>query len=128
MNKTVLLYNFSTERIRLVRRALAPLGCTVKGVSKKEYAQPIGALAGVPATPLGRVAQGGDFDEEMLVMSGFTGDGIDIVIGALRAGGVGSVPLKAVVTETNAEWDAASLYREIRAEHELMRGMRQKEI
>ncbi len=46
MNKQiVLLYNFDRERLRKVRKALAPLKVTIKTVSKKEFSQPVGYVA-----------------------------------------------------------------------------------
>ena len=121
-NKILLLYNFGSERAALVKNAVAPLGCTVRTVSKKEYALPVGALAGVPGIPHLKQPDGGDFGCEMLVINGFSGEGIDILIGALYRGGVGRIPYKAVVTETNACWTPARLFGEIKAEHEAMKG------
>ena len=107
--------------MKLVRKACAPLGCTVRSVAKKEFSLPVGALAGVPGVEKHKPADpGSSFDDEMLVISGFSGEGLDILIGALYAGGVGKVPYKAVITETNASWDGVSLFDEIMAEHELM--------
>lgn len=117
MNLTVLLYNFSKERVQLVRRSLAPLHINVKCVNKKDFSQPVGYMAGIdglePVKGKGSVA---DFDEEMLVMCGFMGEMIDVLIAALRMGGVGKVELKAVITESNALWDGATLYKALSEE------------
>jgi len=56
----------------------------------------------------------------MLVMYGFQGEMIDVLLAALRMGGVGKIPLKAVVTQNNINWSSTELYREIKAEHEYM--------
>lgn len=58
----------------------------------------------------------------MLVMCGFSGDGIDIVLGALRQAGVGAVPIKAVITPTNALWSGKRLFDELCEEHRAMSG------
>ncbi len=123
--KTVLLYNFSSSRLKLVRKALSAIGCSVRTVMKKEYAQPIGYLAGVENYSFTnkQLSEKG-FDEEMLVMCGFGSEMIDVLISALKKSGVGSVPLKAVVTEHNINWDSVKLYNEIKAEQQIMSNIR----
>ncbi|MBQ1546453.1 MAG: DUF3783 domain-containing protein [Clostridia bacterium] len=123
MKKKVLLYNFTPERVRGVRAALSPLDCGVVSVSQKDQLLSVGAVAGLAGYARTKSASGELFSEEMLVMYGFFGEGIDVVIHRLKTAGVGSVPLKAVVTETNAAWDGVTLYREIKAEHERMNGI-----
>lgn len=121
MKKTVLLYNFNKARLPLVRKALAPLGCTVKTVVKKDYSQPIGYLAGAEGIlPCKEKHLGSGFDEEMLVMYGFGSELIDVLIAALKNIGVGKIDLKAVITPNNINWDSVTLYNEIKKEHTLM--------
>ena len=124
MKKIILLYNFTADRVKLVRRAASPLCCMTVSVSKKDFSQPVGALAGLPGYT--RVKNAGsradDFDGEMLVMCGFSGDGIDIVLGALKQAGVGPVPIKAVITPTNAQWSGKRLFEELCEEHRAMTG------
>ena len=124
MKKIILLYNFSPERVKQVRRAAAPLGCMAASVSKKDFLQPVGALAGLPGyTRIKNTgARSESFEGEMLVMCGFSGDGIDIVLGALKQGGIGYVPIKAVITPTNAQWSGKKLFDELCEEHRVMKG------
>lgn len=122
MKKKVLLYNFTPERARAVRAALSQLDCGVVSVPCKDQSQAVGAVVGLAGYARKKSAPAENFSEEMLVMYGFFGEGIDVVIHLLKAAGVGAVPLKAVVTETNAAWDGVTLYREIKAEHEKMSG------
>ncbi len=121
MKKTVLLYNFSAERLKAVRRALTPLGCSVRCVSKKEFSQPVGALAGLSDVSCAadkKITPENDFSDEMLVICGFSGDGIDVFLNALKYGGVGRIALKAVLTEHNASWSGSELHRELKSEHD----------
>ena len=121
MKKTVLLYNFNKSRLQLVRKALMPLGFTVKAVVKKDYSQPIGYLAGAQeSSPCKEKHFGSGFDEEMLIMYGFGSELIDVLIAALKNIGIGKVDLKAVITPHNINWDSVTLYNEIKKEHDLM--------
>ncbi len=118
MKKTVLLYNFSKSRIRTVRNALSPMGCLVKSVDKVDYKQPVGFLTGVDGIRPNETKNVSEsFSDEMMVMCGFGGEMIDVVIAALKKSGIGKIDLKAVVTPTNAHWDSIKLHDEIRAEH-----------
>lgn len=124
-NKTVLLYNFSGSRLTLARKTLLAIGCNVRTVAKKEYGQSIGYLVGDENySHLNKKITGNGFDDEMLVMYGFGSEMIDVMIAALKKCGIGSIPLKAVVTEHNIKWDSVTLYNEIKAEHRAMSHMR----
>ena len=121
IKKIVLLYNFNNSRLKLVRKALSALGCNVRTVSKKEYSQPIGYLVGDEKfVSCDKKYSGAVFDDEMLVMYGFGSEMIDVLIAALKKIGIGSIALKAVVTEQNINWDSVKLYNEIKKEHEQM--------
>lgn len=120
INRVLLLYNFSTERLKAVRTVTAPLGCVVKNVDKKACGQPVGALAGVKGISISAEKKPSEgFEDEFIVICGYSDAGLDVVLDALRKSGVGKTTLKAVLTETNAVWSGAELYREVRKEHEL---------
>lgn len=53
--------------------------------------------------------------EEVLIISGMTGERMDSLLGMLRSTSL-SVPLKAVVTPHNVGWTLGDLYRELSAE------------
>lgn len=121
MKKTVLLYNFDNKRLRLARKALLPIGCTIKTIPKKDFAQPLGYLAGVEnILPNKEKFSGEGFNEEMLVMHGFGGEMIDVLTAALKKSGIGKIELKAVITPSNINWDSMTLYKAIKAESEMM--------
>lgn len=118
MEKVVLLYNFDKTRLQLIRKALAPLNTVIKTVTKKDYIQPIGYLVGADGiTPIKNKNTPETFDDEMLVMYGFGSEMIDVLIVALRMGGVGKIDLKATITPSNISWDSVKLYKEIKADH-----------
>ena len=121
MERTVLLYNFDGKRLQAVRKSLSPLGCVIKTVPKKDFDLPIGALLEpdkVKRTDTPEVTE--PFTDEMLVMYGFQGEMIDVLIAALKMGGAGKIALKAIVTEHNIKWSSTKLYKEIKAEHDFM--------
>ena len=61
-------------------------------------------------------------DAPMILMAGVTSDRLDQVIRAVKQSGIGPVPYKAVLTETNQSWKAAELLEELKKEHEAMTG------
>lgn len=124
MRETVLLYNFKdSERKKKLTKALLPLGFRLKTVAKKDYLKPVGFLAGLKEMEdNGSVYEGEEFQDEMMLMAGFTSARVDTLLGALRRNGVGRINYKAVLTETNKSWDSVSLFREIKREHEYMTG------
>lgn len=124
MKETVLLYNFTDQsRIMKIKQALLPLGFRLKAVDKADFLKPIGVLAGVKGmeeTDAEKAYDGPGFLDEMAVLAGLTSGQIDAFIKALRKAGVGRIDYKAVLTETNKNWNSIQLYEEIKEEHEKM--------
>lgn len=124
MKETVLLYNFKdAERVKRLKQALLPMGFKLKAVEPKDYLKPVGMLAGVKGmeeTGEEKEYDGPGFKDEMAIMAGFTSSQVDGFIKALRKWGVGKIDYKAVLTQTNREWDSLKLYEEIKREHEAM--------
>lgn len=119
MRELVLLFAFAPERLAKVRRALLPLRFRLKAVERADYAQTLGALAGVEE-PSEAAFDGEELPGEMLVMAGLTSGRMDQLLAALRKSGVGRIDCKAVLTETNRHWKPPALYTELRREHEAM--------
>lgn len=121
MNEIALFYNFSEERMRKAKLALLPLKIRTKSVGKSEFNQPLGFLAGIKGIePSKTEFYGEDFDEEMIVMHNFTSKSIDNLIRALNKCGVGRVPLKAVITPTNKDWNSVQLFKAVKADSDEM--------
>ncbi|MGN1458257.1 MAG: DUF3783 domain-containing protein [Acutalibacteraceae bacterium] len=121
MRETVLLYNFDSERLPKVKRALMPLKFFLKTVSKEDFSQPIGVLAGIKGIePVEEKYDGDGFDDEMIVMGGFTSAKIDALVRALNKNGIGKIALKAVITPTNVNWNSVELYKAVKADHDEM--------
>ena len=123
MNEIALFYNFSEERMRKAKFALLPLKIRTWAVSKSEYNHPLGYLAGIKEIePAETEFDGNGFDEEMIVMHNFTSKTVDGLIRALNKCGVGRVPLKAVITPTNKDWNSVQLYNAVKADFNEMSG------
>lgn len=120
MKKTVLLFNFNETRLPLVKRAVMPLKTGVKVINKKDFHQVLGYLAEIPGFQSIDGEAEETFEEEMLVMAGFTRKDIDELIRSLKKHGAGRVDLKAILTPTNALWDCNRLYKAVKADHEAM--------
>ena len=120
MKKTVLLFNFDENRLPLVKRAVMPLKTGIKVVEKKNFNQVLGYLAEISGFQVIEGEAEETFDDEMLVISGFTRNDIDELIRSLKKHGVGRVDLKAIVTPTNSLWDCVRLYKAVKADHEEM--------
>lgn len=117
MSPTVLCYALSDDRFAAVSTLCRTLGCMPRRVKPQEYACPIGALLGFP----GASGNGnGAVLDEMLVLCGFTPDGLDEFLAAFSAQGVPGVALKAVLTPSNAGWTGGALYMELLRERQAM--------
>ena len=109
-----------SEKTRILKSVLVRMGIRIRNITPDETGQQVGYLAGIagfeeqtqgeapPAIP-----------EEMLVLHGFDNRRLDELLIQLRRAKA-SVALKAVLTESNCTWSFYQLYKEIRAEHEMM--------
>ena len=119
----ILLYNIPEgEKRRRITVALTRLGIRGRDVSAEEYGHPIGWLAGLEGFAPGE-AEAEPVGAEMLVMAGLSGRQFSGFLEELRRQRA-PVALKAVLTETNANWTPAALCRELMREHEAMRAAR----
>jgi len=114
---TVLLFNIQPEKLTGIKIAALVSGVTAKVIPSEHYGLPLGTLAGntVPAL----LPAPGAIPEEMLIMCGLTSAQMNQFLDRLRETGC-TVPLKAVLTETNSAWSPLKLFPELRAEHAAM--------
>ena len=93
MKATILLFHFSDkDRRNKLTRALLPLRMKIREVSREDYLQPVGYLAGkkdIP--PLDETYDGEELEGEMLLMAGLLGPQVDQVLKAVRKSGIGPV-------------------------------------
>ena len=102
---TILIYNFTDRKRKNKIQAFCGMhGIRVKLVAKEDYGRAIRTL----------------FEASSLVMCQL-GRQMDLLLNYLRKERV-HIPLKAVLTPVNQEWDSVRLYHEIKSEHEQMTG------
>ena len=115
----LLMYNLSPARQGAVRMLCARLKIRARAVEASEYAEKLGALAGMEEKR-NEPFSGEPFAEEMLLMAGFAPQTLDAFLRAFRSCRVAPVALKAVLTETNAGWDSVRLHEELCRERDAL--------
>lgn len=129
MSGKVLIFEFSKLLTALeVHRAMEPLEVEVMPVSRKHYNKSLEDILDPWSEIYDEDAEpddytGGPLGGQMMVLCDL-GDKLDEVLAALRGAGIGAETLKAVLTETNAGWNAVELYRELQREREEFRKLR----
>ena len=136
MKSVVLCYNLKgTPKGKKIGMIFGFLGYKVRHVTAEEYRLPLGTLIGIsPAgteeeaalekEPSERQDAAG-FSEEMLVIHAETEEMLDRALFLMKKEKV-RVDLKAMVTQTNRDWDSLALYEEIKKEHEFMKQQEQE--
>ena len=119
MKKTVLLFNFDENRLPLVKRAVMPLKTGIKVVEKKDFNQVLGYLADVQGFQAIEGEATETFEDEMLIMAGFTRNDVDGLLRSLKKHNV-RVDLKAIMTPTNSLWTCVQIHDAVKADHEEM--------
>ena len=121
--ETVLLYNMDNEKSRKLKMLMIRMGIRIRMVDKEDYGSPVGILAGLKEITLEDPnAEVMDFNDEMMILRGFTNARLDLFLQVMRKEGIGRINYKAILTPTNARWNSWQLYQEIKKEHEEMTG------
>ena len=124
----ILLFNLSQDKLRRLRPLALRLGLSCRAVPPTEFGKSLAALCGRAEDAAAADGEDAlDVPGEMLVMDGLSAPQFHGLLDGLRRERA-TVALKAVVTESNARWSAARLYRELSAEHEAMEKLRGKSI
>ena len=122
MKKQILLYNIKDKKRELdIRKVLMPLRIPIKMIPNEDFSHPLGYLIGLEESkPSEQSANDYQFDDEMMVMAGFTGYDIDQVIRGFHKRRIATIPLKAILTPHNQDWNSYKLYENLKEEHEKM--------
>lgn len=128
-NGAVYFYNLNSARGRQIRMLCLTLGLKIRVVDRVQYTEAIGAIAGVPGYALrGEPYEGEGFEDEMLILKGFTGGMLDSFLHGFRKMKIQPVALKAVLTEANCGWNSLELHDELVKEHESMHSQTPSEV
>lgn len=118
MAKIVLTFDLGKEKLRAVRTAAQKNGIQVKEISRINYGQKLGTLAGIQGFHKDKtVYSGSDFPLEMMVFSGIDSVQMDNFLADYRQTGAPVIPLKAVITPHNVFWTAEALFHELQKEY-----------
>ena len=122
MKETILLFNPpEREQLLKIEMALFPLHIRIKRISRDDYNQPLGFLAGIKdAEPAQGRYEGPELPAPMFLFCFLSENRLNQVLAALRRSGAGPFPYKAVLTPTNSSWTAPDCFQEIRREHEAL--------
>lgn len=113
----ILMFNIEKSKAIKIKMLCRKFFMEATEVSKEDFGCTISYLLGKSEDREG--AENSDFTEEMLFFADVNGGLLSIFLDQLKRKKV-SVDLKAVKTETNVNYTAYELYREISAEHEAM--------
>ena len=107
----------------LMKSVFVRMGVRIRNVGPEDVNQTVGYLAGLKGFERQEAETVGELPvipEQVLVLKGFSGGRLDLLLSSLRRAGVPKIDLKAVLTEQNSGWTFYRLYEEIRAEHASM--------
>lgn len=129
MRETVLYYAPEyVSHVPLLKGVMVSMGIKIKNLTPDRCIQKIGYLAGMEGFEKRDLSDRGRellekrcrsaMNREMLVFCGFADGRIDELLTELKKTGVPKIDLKAIVTETNAQWTPYELYEQLKQEHE----------
>ena len=118
MAQIILTFGLGKEKIKVVRSIAQKNRIQIKEISRKDYNQTLGALAGIQGFAKEKVIYNGpDFPLEMIVFSGIDSAQIDTFLADYKQTGAQPVPLKAIITPQNIFWTVETLFKELWKEH-----------
>lgn len=118
MAQIILTFGLGKEKIKVVRSIAQKNRIQIKEISRKDYNQKLGALAGIQGFAKEKVIYNGpDFPLEMIVFSGIDSAQIDSFLSDYKQTGAQTVPLKAIITPQNIFWTVEALFKELWKEH-----------
>ena len=115
--ETVLLYNCSGPQWAELRQVLVMQRLRMKAVEPSQYGLPLAQLLEGSDETAGVEEE---FSDPMLVFCSLTGPKLDQLLGAMKRAKLPPIPLKAVLTRTNRDWDSFRLHAELLREREAL--------
>lgn len=120
MSAALIAYNFEDKELKALRNLCRQKDVRLKAAKPEDYFQPVGALCGkekrIEADPDAPALAG-----QLLVFADFPEKQFSAFYTLVRNAKLASGALKAVLTETNAGWDAYTLYAQLASEQDKMR-------
>lgn len=114
----ILAFNIPPEKQIKLRMLCALVKAQFKPVAPADYSLTLGELIlGKSAAPQSNAATN-TFTDEMLVIAGLSGQKFNLFLRDFKRMGIPPIPLKAMLTATNAEWTPVQLYQELCTERD----------
>lgn len=119
----ILFYNLDNETGKSLKLICVKNKIKIKNVTKSQYRETLGALAGLSDAGgiIDAPSAQTDFSDEMLVFCNFDNRLLDTFLLEIKKNRLKRIALKAVLTEQNISWDSCTLHAELVKEHEAMR-------
>lgn len=115
----VLLYNLDTDKGRQIKQLCTLMKIPFKTVSREDYAEPVGAVAGIKGVERKNIPFDGQaFTDEIIIFKNFTDKVLKDFLTRYRQAGIEKVNLKAGLTPYNVMWNSFQLRDELMREHE----------
>lgn len=107
-----------TAHVGQLKGIISQMGIKMKNLTPGRCVQKIGYLAGKEGFEKRTVRAGYEkyapvMDKELLVLCGFTEERLDQLLEYMQRAGIPKTGLKAVMTDTNADWTVHQLYRQL---------------
>ena len=115
---TILMYNCSGPEFSKLRQIFAMLRLRMRPVGPDRYHVSLAELAEGKGEASAEAGEA--IPEAMLVFCGLGDALLHQVLEVIRVAKLPPIPLKAVMTETNREWDTRQLYEELLKEREVI--------
>lgn len=112
---TILLYNCSDEKFFKLKQIFAMLRLRMRMVESNRYHISLGELAQGKGEP-GEAAE--PLPDPMLVFCGLPQALLNQVLEVIRVAKLPPIPLKAVLTDVNRDWNTRQLYEELLKERD----------
>lgn len=117
----ILLFHVSEDKRIKIEKLCKEEGIRVILVDKEEYGETLGSLGGIQGfRKNGKPYQGKELPSDMMVFSGMESGKLDIFLQKYKAAQIAPIPLKAMITMYNVNWDAKKLYEELCEEHQAL--------
>lgn len=112
--------NKAAQRLEEVRGVAVGVGAAFHSLSQPDLGQTVGFCVGLPGFEKQETPPVEPFDQEVLLLKGFSQQRLNRLLAAFREGGVTPVAMKAVVTDLNRRWTLKQLFGELAREHHYM--------
>lgn len=118
MAQTILTFGLGKEKLRAVQETALKNDIQVKEISRKDYNQKLGTLAGIQGFPKeNALYKGSELSLEMMIFSGIDSAKMHTFLADYKQTGVQPVPLKAIITPHNIFWTVETLFNELKKEY-----------